>query len=243
MIPWLLIAGGALTGLVIISAHRIAVRRRRTPVPVGSQIHGDCFYLNEVLVADLYRGASDYDVVETTRNNQEGSVSAKLKIVHAGTGQKTETAKEIKYTEKIQPITMLRDVVTDYDKDAKIVDVDLNNRSLKPGAGLDRALERAYGREAARQPSARLSDLRGYVWVLGEYRTIGGIDQTITFSAPYGGTADPAGGPRVSVTCATEWMRPGHTVPQGPFPGRCFGRVLKWDAGELVIEPLAIFQQ
>lgn len=54
--------------------------------------------------------------------------------------------------------------------------------------------------------------------------------------------ADPAEGPRVRVTCATEGLR--NEVPQGTFSARCLGKVQDWNAEDAVLEvqAMAIFR-
>lgn len=244
---WLIPVGTAFAALAIIGAHRITVRRH-TVAPIAPQIRGDCFYINEPRVEELYLQIigkpPERRVLETDRINRGGNVSAGLRGWGVSSDRRVETEQQSEYIWTERPITMIPKIVRDLEASGEIIAVDLVTRSLEPGTGLDRALREAYGQDAVRRQSdARLSKLRGYALVKGRFQETNRTDETIRFSAPYGGVADLAGQARVDLRCVPRWLRPDHTVPETPFLARCFGQILTWEDGGLAIEPLAIFQQ
>ena len=98
------------------------------------------------------------------------------------------------------------------------------------------------GASRTSQQSVRLRDIEDFVLIRGRFRKIGESPESTVFLAPYGDPADPAAGPRVRVTCATEGLR--NEVPQGTFSARCLGKVQDWNAEDAVLEvqAMAIFR-
>jgi hypothetical protein len=250
MTLWIVTVGAALAALAAVGAHRLAVARfRRTTAPAVRRDRGICLYLHEKTVMAIYL-LGDYEaltqvVEETTRSDEEGSVTAQFGGFGGRLGQKAAKEKLIKYIKEAEPITVIGRIIDAFERADDIVYVNLVTRSLEPGRALDRALS-AHGRNAARWRSARLHDLDPFVYVsiTGRFRVTAETDTTTTLSAPYGDPADSADLPRhVSVTCVTSQLL--EAVPTGPFSARCLGRIQGWDpaARTLTIDPvIAIFR-
>jgi hypothetical protein len=249
MVLWLIIGCvGVAATLVIAGAYQIVVYRYRQ---MCKKPHDDpeiCVYLHDEHVMNMYR-QGDYkalrqEVESRTRRNRTRGVDAKARGVGAHAGQESEEEEVIRYIKDVGPIRAIRTIIADLEQAENIVYVDLLNRSLEPGSGLDRALK---GRKGSRQRSAALWDLNPFVFVSikGMFRVTGRDNTTTTFLAPYGDPADPGSEPRqVSVTCETALLRL-EDIPSGSFPARCLGKIQRWDPGtqKLVIYPvLAIFQ-
>lgn len=247
MAVWLVTVAALVVAGATAGAYWVRARRHDgAPVPIRHRVQGICFYLRDEFVMNLYlQGdykALEQEVEEKSRSNTEGNVSAEVHGVGARAGRRAEAEKVIRYIRREQPITVIRAIIDALEEADNIVDVDLINNVLEPGKALDRALVATHGRGAARRRSARLRDLEAFVSVRARFRETARNDDTVTFTAPYGDPADPAGQPSVSVTCVGAGLR--HAVPGGPFPARCLGRVQGWDPEnrQLLIDPIAMFQ-
>jgi hypothetical protein len=248
MIPLLITGGGVLAALITLAMYRIALRRyHRTWL----KPHNDpeiCIYLHDGHVMNMYRQgeykALKQEVELRTRRNREARLSAQARGVGAQVGQESEEEKVIKFIQDEEPITAIRSIMTDLERARNIVYIDLLNKSLEPGGGLDRALP---GRKGPRQRAIPMWDLNPFVFVSikGKFRLTDRTGTTTTFSMPYGNPADPESESwQVCITCVTAHLRL-TDIPAGPFPARCLGKIQNWDRGTktLVIDPvLAIFQ-
>jgi hypothetical protein len=88
--------GGALAAVVVVGVYRSGRSQRRMAVSIGSQLHGACFYLNGLLITDLYprgeHGPLEHDTVETSRNNTEGNATARFRVFDAGSSSSTRSS-------------------------------------------------------------------------------------------------------------------------------------------------------
>lgn len=240
MTLWLIISiAAALAALAIAGAYLATVRRSRlTPVPIANLIKGIPVYLRDEYVMGLYQQgdfeALEREVEQTSRHGTEGNVGAEVRGVGARAARKDEEEKVTRYIRKEQPITVIRVIVDDLVRTNNIVAVDLIDMRFDPGAALDQALR------GSRQRTAHLRDLDTWVLVRGRFREIARTSETVTFAAPYEGSAPVATAPRVNITCVADRLR---HVPVGSFLARCLGRV-QWDpeTEELSIDPIAIFR-
>jgi hypothetical protein len=246
MTPWLLTGIPLLAAVLTVGAYRLAVRRyERAPDPGHV---GICFYLHEKHVMNLYlQGnyeALRQEVEETTRTETATSLGAKVGGIQGRAGRDAEKEKISRYIREVGPITVIGRIVEELERKENIVYVDLFERLLEPGRGLDRALRSAHRENAAN--AARLSELSSFVFVsvTGRFRITDKTDETIVLSAPYGDPATaPADEPVLSVTCRSSQLLA--DVPSGPFSARCLGRIQGWDPDtrKLVIDPvLAIYR-
>ncbi|HEX6360589.1 hypothetical protein [Actinophytocola sp.] len=245
MIPWLLTGAALLAAVLTVGAYLLAVRRhQRTPDPGHV---GICFYLHEKHVMNLYlQGnyeALKQEVEETTRTETGTSLGAKVAGIQGRASRDAESEKISRYIRDVGPITVIGRIVEELERTDNIVYVNLFERLLEPGKGLDRALRSARHRNAARE--ARLSDLSSFVFVsvTGRFRVTDKTDETIVLSAPYGDPVTPGDEPLLSVTCLNSQLLA--DVPSGPFSARCLGRIQGWDPDtrKLVIDPaLALYR-
>lgn len=251
--PWMLLwafTGAGLATLLAMTLLRL-VRARRAVTPDITD--GICFYLHDKMVMDHYQmrsytAALRKEVEQRTSDSKDGTVRAKVFGVGADGGRKENTEVVSRYLEVAEPISVIGLIMKVLEEKRVIVHVDLPSRSVTRSTAL---LRTASGP----RDTVRLRDVEGFVLIRGRFRATddvaaGGVpaegipargDSTV-FLAPYGDPADPARGPRVRVTCATEGLR--NQVPQGTFSARCLGKVQEWDAteGVLEVQAMAIFR-
>jgi hypothetical protein len=251
MTLWLILGLAVVVSMTIVGAHFAAVRRYGQMTEPAHDTPDICFYLHDENVMNLYR-QGDYkalrrEVEDREHTRTEGRVAAEVGGVGGHGLREAQRERVIRYITEEGPITVIREIMDDLLHANKIVHVDLFSESFEPDKRLDHAFRAVAGKRSARRRSARLRDLKPFIFVsvMGRFRVTSKTDRTITFSAPYGDPADPATEPRqVTVTCATAQLRR-EDVPDGPFPARCLGRIQRWDpvTRQLVIDPvLAIFQ-
>lgn len=245
IVPWLLVGVGVVAAAVALGVYQFRVRdyRRIPQQPHRDQDPGICFYLHENNVMNLYlQGnyeALRQEVEDRTRVDTEGSVNAQFGGIGGRFGRESEKERISKYIREVGPITVIGRIVEEFERRENIVYVNLFDRVLEPGKGLDHALHANAGHR-----SARLSDLRSFVFVSGRFRVTDKTEETFVLAAPYGDPSDPGGEEQqVRVTCETTQLLA--DVPTGPFSARCLGRIQGWDPDtrRLVIDPvLAIYR-
>ncbi|MFE4170545.1 hypothetical protein ACFRR7_00610 [Streptomyces sp. NPDC056909] len=254
MLVWLLTAA-CLVALLALTLFRLL--RDRRP---GSRriIPGICFYLHDRTVMDHYQmrgyaAALRREVEQRTSDSKDGSVHAKVFGLSAGGGKRDNSEIVSKYLEVAEPISVIGIIMDVLEEKDVIVHVDLVNRTVRrngalvnalatlPGAGARPGAGTRPGTGGSRE-TVRLRDIEDFVLIRGRFRKIAESPETTVFLAPYGDPDDPAEGPHVRVTCATEGLRA--EVGQGTFSARCLGKVQDWNATDAVLEvqAMAIFR-
>ncbi|ROO85071.1 hypothetical protein EDD29_2606 [Actinocorallia herbida] len=220
-----------------------AGRRRLAALRTG-QNRSVWVYLDEDGAIDLYR-QGDYPYLQrTVERTTRRTIASRLRLRSAPlSGGADHVAGEqlvTRYFEDAGAVTAIGRIVRALDAAHDIIYVDLINQRVLPNAGLDRALEPAYGDRAGRVGSVRLRELEpAFVSVEGRFRIIAETDTTVTFAAPYGDPGTLAeDAPVVSVTCPAADVRL-PSGPPAPFRARCLGKI-SWNpsAGTLEISPL-----
>ncbi|MFD8965622.1 hypothetical protein ACFV0C_11540 [Streptomyces sp. NPDC059568] len=254
MLVWLLTAAG-LVALLVLTLSRLLGGRRS-----GGQkiIPGICFYLHDRTVMDHYQmrgyaAALRKEVEQRTSDSTDGSVHAKVFGLSAGGGKRDNSEIVSKYLEVAEPISVIGIIMDVLEEKDVIVHVDLVNRAVRRNGALDNALAALPGggsgagagsgsRSGASRQTVRLRDIDDFVLIRGRFRKIAESPETTVFLAPYGDPENPAEGPHVRVTCATEGLRT--EVGQGTFSARCLGKVQDWNAEDAVLEvqAMAIFR-
>ncbi|MGW6708855.1 hypothetical protein ACWGDE_28750 [Streptomyces sp. NPDC054956] len=247
MLLWLLTAGGVLT-LVVLAVSWFTGGARSAGQNLTYSI---CFYLHEKSVMDHYQmrgyaAALRREVEQRTSDSKDGTIRTKVFGVGADAGRRENREVVSRYLEVAEPISVIGLVMDVLEENDVIVHVDLVHRTVLRNKALTKALAAAPEARPARPGPARrdirLRDIEDFVLIRGRFRKIGDTPDGTVFLAPYGDPEDPARGPRVRVTCATEGLR--NEVPRGPFSARCLGKVQDWNAeeGVLEVQAMAIFR-
>ncbi|MEU9717173.1 hypothetical protein [Streptomyces sp. NPDC047976] len=247
MLLWLLTAGAALT-LVVLAVSWLTGGGRSAGQNLTYSI---CFYLHEKSVMDHYQmrgyaAALRREVEQRTSDSKDGTIRTKVFGVGADAGRRENREVVSRYLEVAEPISVIGLVMDVLEEKDVIVHVDLVNQTVLRNKALAKALAAAPETRPARPGPARrdirLRDIEDFVLIRGRFRKIDDTPEGTVFLAPYGDPEDPARGPRVRVTCATEGLR--NEVPKGPFSARCLGKVQDWNAEEAVLEvqAMAIFR-
>ncbi|WP_245703308.1 hypothetical protein [Streptomyces lushanensis] len=250
MLVWLLTAAGLVALLVLTLTLLLGGRRS------GGQkiIPGICFYLHDRSVMDHYQmrgytAALRKEVEQRTSDSKDGSVHAKVFGLTAGGGKRDNSEIVSKYLEVAEPISVIGIIMDVLEEKGVIVHVDLVNRAVGRNGALDSALAALPGGGSgadsgpvASRRTVRLRDIEDFVLIRGRFRKISESPETTVFLAPYGDPENPAEGPHVRVTCATEGLRT--EVGRGTFSARCLGKVQDWNAEDAVLEvqAMAIFR-
>ncbi|WP_062436891.1 hypothetical protein [Herbidospora daliensis] len=127
-------------------------------------------------------------------------------------------------------VNVLGAVVTRLEKHRRLIQVDLDDKTITPGS----VVAEAFGVDGRAPATLRLSSLRGYyVWITGDFESTGRADRHLTFAAPYAGDA------RVHIG-----FIPAETQEPPPRVHACLGKVDAWNAQTrtLVIHPMAVFR-
>ncbi|MFE4632053.1 hypothetical protein ACFRJ1_01570 [Streptomyces sp. NPDC056773] len=241
--PWMLLWAATGTGLAALLAVALLGLVRARRAAAGDLTDGICFYLHDRTVMDHYQmrgytAALRKEVEQRTSDSKDGTVRAKVFGVGADGGRRENTEIVSRYMEVAEPISVIGLIMKVLEEKRVIVHVDLPSRSVTRSPALLRTASTAARGEV------RLRDIEGFVLIRGRFRATGEGPEggSTVFLAPYGDPADPAAGPRVRVTCATEGLR--NQVPQGTFSARCLGKVQEWnpDEGVLEVQAMAIFR-
>ncbi|MET9666253.1 hypothetical protein ABZY19_12870 [Streptomyces sp. NPDC006475] len=242
MLLWLATAAGAaaLLGAVCLWA----VRRRRSRD--RNLTFSICFYLHDRSVMDHYQmrgyaAALRKEVEQRTSDSKDGTIRASVFGVSAGGGRRDNSEVVSKYLQVAEPISVIGVIMDVLEAQDVIVHVDLVRQTVRRNAALINGLA-ARPRSRSAPTTARLRDIEDFVLIRGRFRKVGESAESTVLLAPYGDPDDPARGPRVRVTCATEGLR--NEVPQGTFSARCLGKVQDWNAEDAVLEvqAMAIFR-
>ncbi|MFJ6196917.1 hypothetical protein [Micromonospora sp. NPDC092111] len=204
------------------------------------------FYLNTKAIMGMYQQLRYKPALErAVREEITRSTNAEVRAAFAGLTDAALTRQVDRnvfheYIEKDEPITVVGIIMDVLEKAGDVAYVDLERQTVTLPPMLARDLSRDHS--AGARGAVRLRDLDQFVLIRGVYRKGGDDPRTLTFQAPYGEPDDPSAAPRVRVDCDDADLR--FRVPNGPFRARCLGRVENWDdrAGEIVIDPLAIFK-
>lgn len=244
MLLWLLTAGGA-GALLALAVTRLARGRRSG---ARNLTHSICFYLHDRSVMDHYQmrgyaAALRKEVEQRTSDSADGNIRATVFGLSAGGGRRDNREIVSKYMEVAEPISVIGIIMDVLEENDVIVHVDLTGGTVTRNTALARALSnRPGGAGRSSQQNVRLRDIEDFVLIRGRFRKIGESPEATVFLAPYGDPEDPAAGPRVRVTCATEGLR--NEVPRGTFSARCLGKVQDWNSDDAVLEvqAMAIFR-
>ncbi|MFI1397910.1 hypothetical protein [Streptomyces sp. NPDC020681] len=245
--PWMLL--WLLTAVCVVTVLVLAVSRvaRGRKAPDGGLTYRICFYLNDKQVIDYYLSRGDVgslrkNVKQTTAGGKTANVHASGFGVSAGGGKNDNSEIVSEYLEETEPISVIGGIMKELEEKDVTVHVDLLTESIRRNAAMTRALAALQRPGSARQ-HVRLRDIEDFVLIRGRFRKISAADDITVFLAPYGNpdTLD-APGPRVRVSCPTEWLR--NEVPRGTFSARCLGKVQDWNAQDAVLEvdAMAIFR-
>ncbi|MGW1493185.1 hypothetical protein [Streptomyces sp. NPDC002402] len=242
LLLWLLTAAGLVT-LLVVALSRLTGGRGKGGQNLTFSI---CFYLHDKTVMDHYQmrrytAALRKEVEQRTTAANDGHIRAKVFGVGVGGGRRDNREVVAKFLEVAEPISVIGIVMDVLEENDVIVHVDLVNETVRRNAALSNGLSALRGPGSSQQ-TVRLRDIEDFVLIRGRFRKIGESPESTVFLAPYGDPADPAAGPRVRVTCATEGLR--NEVPQGTFSARCLGKVQDWNAEDAVLEvqAMAIFR-
>ncbi|MFF3454928.1 hypothetical protein ACFYXH_11440 [Streptomyces sp. NPDC002730] len=242
LLPWLLTAAGVVT-LLVLSLSWFTRGRRTDGQNLTFSI---CFYLHDKSVMDHYQmrryeAALRKEVEQRTTATKDGNVRATVFGVGAGAGRRDNREIVAKFLEVAEPISVIGIIMDVLEEKDVIVHVDLVNQTVRRNTALAKGLVTLHGSGTSQQ-SVRLRDIEDFVLIRGRFRKISETAESTVFLAPYGDPDDPALGPRVRVTCATEGLR--NEVPQGTFSARCLGKVQDWNADDAVLEvqAMAIFR-
>jgi hypothetical protein len=243
--PWLLVWVGTaalvVAAAVILAVHWTRHGRQRAPG------HGNyiSFYLDDdsvmgVYLQQRYKPALRQEVEEKISSGKDGRVTGGLRGLNMTASRNINREVFRRYIEEAEPITVIGIILDVLEKADDIVYVDLRKGEI----ARNRALTKTLGdsQDSSPQHFARLSEVDTYLSVMGFFNKETDDEGTTVFLAPYGEPDVPDHGPRVRIECVTSGLR--RTVPRRPFQARCLGKVQNWDrrSGELVIEPIAIFQ-
>ncbi|WP_223838023.1 hypothetical protein [Streptomyces venezuelae] len=241
--PWMLLWLATGAGLVALLAMAVLWLVRARRAAARDLTDGICFYLHDKTVMDHYQmrgytAALRKEVEQRTSDSKDGTVRAKVFGVGADGGRKENTEIVSRYMEVAEPISVIGLIMKVLEEKRVIVHVDLPSQTVTRGPALLRTASGAPG-------PVRLRDVDGFVLIRGRFRATGDREEgavSTVFLAPYGDPADPAQGPRVRITCATEGLR--NLVPRGTFSARCLGKVQEWnpDDGVLEVEAMAVFR-
>ncbi|MFF3323525.1 hypothetical protein [Streptomyces sp. NPDC002889] len=242
MLLWLLTLAGAFTALVMAVLRLTRGRRGR-----GQNLtYSICFYLHDRSVMDHYQmrgyaAALRREVEQRTSDSKDGTIRATVFGLSAGGGRRDNSEIVSKYMEVAEPISVIGIIMDVLEEKDVIVHVDLVNQTVRRNAALTRGLATPHGSGTSQQ-TVLLRDIEDFVLIRGRFRKVEESPRSTVLLAPYGDPADPAEGPRVRVTCATEGLRT--EVPQGTFSARCLGKVQDWNADGAVLEvqAMAIFR-
>lgn len=240
--PWMLLWLTTVAGVVTLLALAFSwlTRGRRTS---GQNLtFSICFYLHDRSVMDHYQmrgyaAALRKEVEQRTSDSKDGTIRATVFGMSAGGGRRDNSEIVSKYLEVAEPISVIGIIMDVLEEKGVIVHVDLVNQTVRRND----ALAALHGSGASPQ-TVRLRDIEDFVLIRGRFRKISEAAESTVFLAPYGDPDDPARGPRVRVTCATEGLR--NEVPEGTFSARCLGKVQDWNAEDAVLEvqAMAIFR-
>ncbi|MET7622072.1 hypothetical protein [Streptomyces sp. NPDC005408] len=243
MLLWLV------TAICVVTVAVLAVSRtaRGRQAPDRSLTYRICFYLNDPQVIDYYMKRGDVgslrkNVKQTTAGSKNVSVRASGFGASAGGGKNDNSEIVSEYLEVTEPISVIGGIMDELEEKNFIVHVDLVTETIRRNAALTQSLA-ALERSGTARQSVRLRDIEDFVLIRGRFRKISESTDATVFLAPYGDPDDPAApGPRVRVSCSTEWLR--NEVPRGTFSARCLGKVQDWNAEDAVLEvdAMAIFR-
>ncbi|MFG2875239.1 hypothetical protein ACGFYU_09560 [Streptomyces sp. NPDC048337] len=181
-----------------------------------------------------YAAALRREVEQRTSDSKDGTIRTKVFGVGADAGRRENREVVSRYLEVAEPISVIGLVMDVLEEKDVIVHVDLVQQTVLRNKALTKALAAAPEARPVRPGRARrdirLRDVEDFVLIRGRFRKIDDTLSGTVFLAPYGDPEDPARGPRVRVTCATEGLR--NEVPRGPFSARCLGKVQDWNAEE-----------
>lgn len=245
--PWMLLwLATAIVAVVLLLSVTLAWFTRGRRGPDRNLTFSICFYLHDRSVMDHYQmrgyaAALRKEVEQRTSDATDGSIRAKVFGVSAGAGRKDNSEIVSRYLEVAEPISVIGVIMDVLEAKDVIVHVDLVNQSVRRNAALTNALA-TLGGSGSSPGAVRLRDIEDFVLIRGRFRKISESPDSTVLLAPYGDPDDPAQGPRVRVTCATEGLR--NEVPGGAFSARCLGKVQDWNAREAILEvqAMAIFR-
>ncbi|MEU8800399.1 hypothetical protein [Spirillospora sp. NPDC048819] len=247
MLVGLVTAMALAAGAGIVCAYAIKVNRHRRKWG-RNLIPKICLYLDEKSALDIYlQGeypALQRSVQRTTHRNSASGLLLRIPLIRGTVDRAVKQEQIEKYFEDAGSITTIGRIIHELDGARDIVYVDLIERTIGMGAGLNRVLEQSHGK-GAKRASAPLRELEtaAFVSVKGRFWVTDQSETTTTFSATYGNASELSGDlPKVGVTADTAWLRH-EKIPQSPFIAHCLGKI-RWDpgTGELEIYPiLAIF--
>ncbi|MFJ8076724.1 hypothetical protein ACIQ7Q_22960 [Streptomyces sp. NPDC096176] len=245
MLLWLLTAAGAVA-LLLLAAVRLAAHTGRSGA--RNLTYSICFYLHDRTVMDHYQmrgyaAALRKEVEQRTSDSKDGTIRATVFGLSAGGGRRDNSEIVSKYMQVAEPISVIGIIMDVLEEKDVIVHVDLVGETVTRNAALTRAMaDHPRGTGTSSQTDVRLRDIEDFVLIRGRFRKIDESPESTVFLAPYGDPDDPALGPRVRVTCATEGLR--NEVPRGTFSARCLGKVQDWNSDDAVLEvqAMAIFR-
>ena len=235
MLLWIVTAAGLVSSAgLLMAGHRRDRRRRRAD---AYPVTGFCVYVNTEFLTDT--GDEPQQGVQVEKKETvTGRLGASIGFPFFGSGAdggrevSVETVRS--YVEEgslLKAISALMEVLNARDK---VIYVDLGEGRVARNHAVVNAL--ATSRDGG--GAIRLSTLRDFVWIEGDFTRVAGDgtpDRTV-FRVPYGPDAD------VEIACVTDELR--RETPGNAFRARCLGVVETWDqdGGRLYVEPIAILK-
>ncbi|MFI8928088.1 hypothetical protein ACIG3E_10490 [Streptomyces sp. NPDC053474] len=216
---------------------RRAARGRRT-------FHGMCFYLHEQRVMDLYQtggfsAALEQEVADRTNVTAGFSLWTRFRGSGGTAGRDVTKERFTSYVQQNTPITVIGLLMDTMRREDAVVHADLTTGHLVPNRALADSLRDSDDDRVAL--SAVMSE---FVSVTGRFTARGLPGGDVVLRARYGEGRPPA---HVKITCAEDGIREEFHEEDyfsGEFQARCLGKVRTWnrDAGELTLDPVAIFR-
>ncbi|MGW3952226.1 hypothetical protein ACWEKM_15160 [Streptomyces sp. NPDC004752] len=241
MVVWLVAAAGVLGLCVLLLAlahRRLTGPRKEHPGP------SICVYLHEQSVKNLdelgnYTAALERVVEE--RHNVTTNAGFWTKLMpfdlkaDRGTSQETFTS----YVQRHTSLSTVGVLLSVFDREDAVVQVDLRSGSLTLNRALTRELTMAGG-HAADADQVALSDIREFVSVQGRFTALPESSGGYVLRARYGDDERPAH-LRVPLSAAGLQIE---TMYEGEFQARCLGKTTGWnpEQREVTLDAIAIFR-
>jgi hypothetical protein len=239
MLLWIATAAGLMSSAgLLVAGHR---RDRRRRLADAYPVTGFCVYVNAEFLTDSVGDQLQQGVHVEKTETVTGRLGASVGLPFLGSGAdggrevSVETVRS--YVEDgslLKAVSTLMEVLNARDK---VIYVDLDEgRVIRNHAAVNVL---ATARDGG--GTIRLSALRDFVWVEGDFTRVPGEDTPgrTVFRVPYGPGPD---GAQVEIACVTGELR--RETPGKAFRARCLGVVETWDpdGGRLHVEPIAILK-
>ncbi|MEV6589465.1 hypothetical protein [Streptomyces acidicola] len=240
VVVWFLTASlwGSLLAYGLVHLRRRRLRSRRGK----GTLRGMCFYLDEPKVKGLVDTggilhADEEEIEDSTKVTRGIGVGGNVRV-GSGQARRDQTSERVtRYLRENTPMKVIGLLMDRMREEDVVVRADLRTGRLVPDGALADRMRESHTGEAA----LTAVPPEHFVSVTGLFSGSPADGLGIVLRAPYG-DGEPAA--HVKISCESDWVRREIMVGRyygKTFQARCLGQVLDWDAGELTLEPIAIF--